>query len=119
MRSLIRTCRNCAQQSFPEWWRTIGNGYMPLRSIFCAIACCEDWTRIEQGDSSWRLVLDLVESCLGREDDRAPALTNSGRRNQRRRERARRRRGTEEELAGQPARARTERRTETRSPSKH
>lgn len=50
--------------------------------------------------------------------DFARALTNSGRRSQRRRDRGRRGSGTEAELAGQPWRARTERRTETRSSSK-
>ena len=50
--------------------------------------------------------------------DFARALTNSERRNQRRRDGGRRGSGTEAELAGQPWRARTERRTETRSSSK-
>jgi hypothetical protein len=50
--------------------------------------------------------------------DRVRALTNAGRRNQRRRDGAWKRSGTEAELAGQPWRAQTERRTETRSSTK-
>ena len=46
--------------------------------------------------------------------DRARALTNAGRRNQRRRERGAEQSGTGQDSAGQPWRARTERRTETR-----
>ena len=67
-----------------------------------------------------------IDSCAGRQVevvsvgsvDYARALTNSERRNQRRRERGRKGSGTEAELAGQPWRDQTERRTETGSSSK-
>src|SRR5262245_56418780 len=59
-----------------------------------------------------------VEFCLCRGVERASALTKQQKQNPRRRERPRRTRETRSDLAAQGGWPRTERRTETRSPSK-